>query len=205
MLCDLNTLKNALGIPLDDTSKDAALNNAIATANAMIGSYIGADLSDTTTERVFEVVLQHTANFIQLPVYPLIAITEVKIGSAVLDVTTYVPRRPQGEIDLLNMPYSGDVFGARTVVKYTAGYDPVPDDLELACVNIAATVYNNGGTFASSGGSGALKSLTMFDAMSMSFDVGAASAAGSTSTPEGLTKSWAFVLDKYRVYVPVLE
>jgi hypothetical protein len=63
-------------------------------------------------------------------------------------------------------------------------------------MNIALAIYENGGRVASQTTSGALKSMTMFDAMSMSFDTGSTESA---SGPEALVSQWAFVLDKYRV------
>jgi hypothetical protein len=89
-------------------------------------------------------------------------------------------------------------------VDYVSGWDPVPQDLELVLLNLAIGTYNLGGSYAGSvSATGALKSMTMFDAMSMSFETGSSGVSGSGTaaaapgSPAALLEQWSYVLDKY--------
>ena len=203
MLCDLTSLKAALGITVN--TSDAQLNAALTTSNALIAAYIRADLSDVS-DRTFTKTIEYGTQFLQLPVWPAISVTSISADGTALANTDYTLRKETAEVDFINVPSSGDRFGQRFTVVYKAGYATVPEDLKAACQNIAAAVYNNGGSFAGSmnGGRGELKSLTMFDAMSMSFETAAGAGADSAGTPAGMLAAWSFVLDKYRCSIPVM-
>lgn len=81
-----------------------------------------------------------------------------------------------------------------------AGYATVndmPPDMAEALASITVGIYNRSGNLAMPAAADtALKSLTMFDAMSMSFDQ-----AGSIEalSPQKLIEQWAFVLNQYRL------
>jgi hypothetical protein len=211
MLADIADLKAALGIdPAEvNTVRDAQLNSALATANALIAGYIGYDVSDTETERVFTTVIDGGAAYFNLPLFPIVEVVSITGDNVPLALADYTVRPRTGAIDFGNgvggCAYgSGGRYGRRMTVVYRAGYEDLPPELKTVALNIASSVYNMGGSFAAStSGTGALKSLTMFDAMSMSFDTGAASASDA-STPEGLIGAWAFMLNTYRVKTPVM-
>ena len=208
MLASLEELKTALGIALNDTSKDATLNQSLANANALIAGYIGADLSDIDKEHVYTVVLEGGAKYVKLPLFPVFNVVSVTAEGTPVDSGDYFSQDRVGIIDVPSgLPSSTSRYGCRVSVVYTAGFEEVPQDLNMVCLNMAAGIYNMGGTFASaaSGGTGELKSLTMFDAMSMSFDVGGSSQGEAAGSPAALIKAWQFVLDKYRCNSPVLR
>ncbi len=202
MLCTLSELKTALAISGNDN--DAQLTSCITSANALIASYIGADLSDVSTDRVHTTTAETNADFIQLNVWPVISVGSVTVDGEALDPTKFRLLPERGELDFLDglqkKSAYGDRFGVRVTAVFKAGYAVVPPELNAACLNIAAALYNNGGTFSTSGGKGELKSMTMFDAMSMSFETGGASAV----TPASLLDAWKPILNVYRCYTPVL-
>lgn len=200
MLATLEQLKVSLGI--SDAAQDALLNNCLTQANALIAGYIGADLSDTTTDRPFEEFVPEGATFVHFPVWPIILITSFKVnGVDVVEGTDYTLNKRSASVFFDYLPGNASSAGNKIEATFKAGLTPVPADLETVCLNIAAAVYNNGGQLAQQAGSNELKSLTMFDAMSMSFDTG----SSETNTPQSLIKAWAFLLAKYRLNMPVMK
>jgi hypothetical protein len=218
MLATLDELKDALGIdPTEsDPARDRLLNSSLTQANALIAGYLGVDLSDTDTEHTYTTTMDNGAGYIKLPKFPILAAT-ISSNSVPMLGTDYALRSREGIIEFVNGMYApycaGDRrFGQRVTVVYRAGYeDDMPPELKMVCLNIASAIYNMGGSFgggAATSGAGALKTLTMFDAMSMSFDTGsnssAAVGADDPSTPSGMLKTWAFILNKHRVNSPVM-
>lgn len=206
MLATLQELKEALGIDAEDVSNDALCNRSLATANALIAGYIGTDLSDTSTEHSHTAVLDTGACYVTLPLFPVVDVTSVLCeGEAVTD---FVLRPRSGMVDFPSGLPASDRFGHRVAVTYLAGFEEIPTDLNMACLNMAAGLYNLGGTFASatSGGTGELKALTMFDAMSMTFDTSSSNSnEEAPGTPAGMIKAWEFILKKYQCKTPVMR
>lgn len=208
MLATLDELKDALGIALDDTTQDTLVTVSLTSANALIAGYIGGDLSDVTTDRVTTRTLASNAPYMKLPLYPVISITGVTSNGDAVASTEYQLDPELGIVDFLNggLGTADGRIGNRVTVTFKAGITPIPTELNTVCLNIGAAIFNNGGTFNNSmnGNKGELKSLTMFDAMSMSFETGAGSSVDSAGTPAGMLKAWAFILDKYRCNSPVM-
>jgi hypothetical protein len=206
MLATLAELSAALG--LTDNSQDALATSSLTQANGLIAGYIGADLSDATTDRHYTVTLREDASYLNLPVFPLISVSSITNNGVALALTTdYLLDLRLGSVDFVNGLCSSGRTGNRVVVVYRAGFAAVPADLNAVCLNIAAAIFNNGGSFATAmnGGRGELKSMTMFDAMSMSFETGVGESADSAGTPEGMIRMWMFVLKPYRCIQPVLR
>lgn len=200
MLATLEQLKASLGIT--DAAQDALLTNCLTQANGLIAGYIGADLSDVATDRPFDAFVPEGATFVHLPVWPVISITTFKVnGVDVVEDTDYTLNKRQAAVFFDSMPGNASRQGNKIETTFKAGYATVPSDLETVCLNIAASAYNNGGQLVQQSSANELKSLTMFDAMSMSFDT----ASSHTNTPDALVKAWAFILDKYRLNTPVMK
>jgi hypothetical protein len=126
--------------------------------------------------------------------YPA-ALSQVKVDDVVLPSTEYTFDALRGSFEFTSQRY----LVSKLEIKYLPGFtaEETPADLAVAIGNIAIAIYENGGKIAAASSSGALKSMTMFDAMSMSFDTGATSSGASG--PEGMVSQWGFVLDKYKV------
>ncbi len=205
MIIDRDQLKTALGITTNENN--ALLDLSVASANALIAGYIGYDVSDTEKVREYVYTCENDpwfgrgwrggSYFVHMPLYPVLAVVDISGDDNVpIDPTVYRLIKDKGRIDFVN----GAPTGRYLTFHYNAGFDPVPDDLTPVALNLAATVYNNGGQITPQ--INQLKTLTMFDAMSMSFNTGDVSVAG----PDALVSAWAFVLDKYVVLKgPVLK
>lgn len=203
MIATLEQLKAALGIPPEDVSQDAALTSALVQANGMIQAYIGYDVSDTALVREYTYGETNNPqnygswrNFVHLPEFPVIEVQEVlnSLNQPVAP-SNYHLVKSHGRVEFLNGVSGNELL----TFHYRAGYDPVPNDLVPVALNIAASIHNGGGTVEAGGSP--LKSLTMFDAMSMSFDNSA-----MLNGPQSLLTAWAFVLDKYVIASrPVLK
>jgi hypothetical protein len=196
MLATLAELKAALGI--SGTDQDALLTSSLAQANGLIAGYIGADLSDTA-DRTETLYVPNGATFVNLPVWPVISLTSVTANGEAFTDHSLVKR--SGGLFFDYLPGNPTRLGNEVEVVYSAGFATVPEDLKTVCLNIASTIYNRGGAVSTATGENELKSLTMFDAMSMSFD----SSKSASDTPEGLIGTWAFILDQYRLKTPVLK
>lgn len=207
MIITLEQLKTALGI--SDATNDALLELSIQQAESLINAYIGYNISDTTTVHEYTyspdpVPYWHYGssrrNFVHLPYWPVLELVDVRRGDdSIISPLDYRLVAGPGRVDFFNgLPATTDYL----VFHFRAGYDPLPADLTPVMLNISGAIYTNGGTI-SSAGSNTLKSLTMFDAMSMSFDTSGEAVAGGAL---GLLEPWGFVLNKYRVTnQPVLK
>lgn len=209
MIVTLEELKTALGIT--GTTDDALLTRSLATANALIAGYIGYDVSDVDKDRTFTTIMDNCRGHIRLPLYPVIEVESLTAdGNAVADDAGWYLLPELGLIEDFPAERYGTSgrYGVRATAIYRAGFldADMPTTIKQACIDIANAIYVNGGTIpggGSAGGTGELKSLTMFDAMSMSFDTGAAT--GTTVVgAEALLESWKFALDQYRVNQPTL-
>lgn len=198
-------LRDILGIT--DSSKDVILSHSITNSEALIEGYIGGPLIPPDDPQKYSWVKTSCSypDVLTLPVYPLVEMISLKKDGQLVSDTEYVVDMILGQI-LFRNNHGGFCFCntagpiAKFEAEFKSGWDPLPADLRSVLVNSALAVFNLGGTFASAstGGTGALKSMTMFDAMSMSFDVGEASST-SAGSPLALIESWKMVLDKYRM------
>jgi hypothetical protein len=209
MLADVSDLKANLGIAPEDGTKDQLLDQSLTLANSIIAAYIGFDVSDVDTEQSYTEIVDENADYVRLPLFPLIDVLSVTADGDLVDPTAYYVDPKLGHVNFLRGIPRGSAparWGHRMGVRYLAGLEEIPEDLSLACLNIAAGIYNLGGTFASvAQGTGELKSLTMFDAMSMSFDTTQQTGTDAAGTPQAMLKAWSFVLDKYRCKTPTMR
>ena len=206
----LAEFKAALGITGNE--QDAVLARSLSSATSLVNGYLRWDPTDTN-DRHYTTTVECGKRGVKLPLYPVLEVKSVTDnGRAVVGGDGYPDGwwvdKTHGFIeDVILTPDNRGRYSRMTVV-YTAGYSPVPQELKDVVQNIAGGIFNNGGDIApptGGGGSGELKSLTMFDAMSMSFDVGGSTSSDSTSSgPAALVEAWNFVLDTYRRGSPAL-
>lgn len=196
MLVPIETLKEYLGLPTTpDPAIDPVLERSILIAQTLTESYIGFPI-----EQDFS--LQQTATYFQMQGVRLVRLREfptapvsVKVDDVVVPVSEYTFDSRMGVLE-----FTAQRNVAKLEIVHVPGFTPenVPKDIETALVNMSIGIYENGGKInATQSSAGALKSMTMFDAMSMSFDTGAT--AADSGSPEGIVTQWAFVLDKYKV------
>lgn len=200
----LTELKDHLDITGND--QDALLNRCIAGATMLINGFLGADLSDPTVDRPFTTVIDSSRNSLRLPAFPIISVESVVLnGEAVPESQGWWVDQTHGFIE--DLPVNGHRgyggrSGTRASIIYRAGWQVLPSQIRDVALSLAAALYRNGGEFpgGGAGGTGELKSMTMFDAMSMTFDVG--SGAADSGTPEGMVSAWAFALKPFQVSGP---
>lgn len=194
MLIQIDLLKSYLGLPdADDVVKDPILERSSMIAQALVEAYIGTNIELESALPVTDLFDVRYARVLRLSRYPAV-VSSVKIDNVVVPTDQYSVNGPIGVVEFLYQRWVDKVE-----VTYRSGFDAnnFPKDFELALSNIAIALYNNSGLLPGQAvQSGALKSLTMFDAMSMSFDTDASATA---SAPQSLVTQWAFVLDKYKV------
>lgn len=195
-------VKAILGI--SGTDEDAKIQTSINIAQSMVESYIGGPIE--VTNQTLELFDQEYQNAIYMPHRPLTEVTTVtKDDVELVAGTDYRADLKNGRLIFGNRCAPSNccvAWAALLEVEYKSGWATCPADLFSAMMNITIAVYNLGGYVAiSTAGSGALKSLTMFDAMSMSFDVGSES---SSMAAETIVKQWSFVLDEYQMRHPVM-
>lgn len=196
MLVQIVDLKRALGLPeTDDPVADPIFTRSSILAQDLVSGYVGfpVERSDDTPHSYYGENAQDV-RVIRLPMYPA-SLLNFEIDGQEVATDQYYYTERLGTISF----YVPRVRIKTYLVEYFPGFDPeaVPTDITVAISNIALGLYARNGNLQPAAASGALKSLTMFDAMSMSFDVGTTTA--DSSTPEGILKQWAFMLDRYRV------
>ncbi len=196
MLVQVDDLKAYLGLPATpDDQIDPVLERSIMMAESLVGSYVGFRLEqDMAAQLIFVKNFLTAVKVVRLPEYP-VKVTSIKLNDITLSADQY---RMDERLGVFEFTQDRPEVG-KLEIKYSPGFtvETFPSDIRTAVENIALGIYENNGRIAAASASGALKSLTMFDAMSMSFDTGSTSA--SAGTPEGIVKQWAFVLDKYKV------
>jgi len=206
----LALLKLHLGIVPGDTTNDEELTRSLNMAGDVIETYLDRVIAK---REVLERWPHHFGTVIlhQPQVDPDADVTVylnkvIQSGYSIFlmrDNLAYLSR--QGYRPDMPMDWRG--FD-NVSVTYTAGYDPLPSDLADAIVYTAAAYYGAIGTGqfpgGSTGGSGELKSLTLYDVGSVSYDVASSSGGtggGSVSGSGYISDAVAEMLQPYmRLY-----
>lgn len=151
-LTNLSDVKESLGIPSSDTSKDNLIIRSINKATLAIENYTGRRFKKTTYTN--EVYNGTGVNQIVLRQRPLIVdgdnpftissrTTPLNENSfETLDTERYFRDDDSG---VINLTYSAINGWGTITVTYTAGYDTIPEDLAEACVDLACYYVNNAG------------------------------------------------------------
>lgn len=139
----LTTLTNAkeyLQIEPTDTSQDARLEILINGTTEAIENYIKRKVKERTfTDEAYD---GNGTDLLFLKNKPVGSITSVKYVN--IDGTTDVLGADDYHVDAQGRLYnaSGWVRGFQNyLVTYTAGYNPVPDDIQLACLKWVEYLY----------------------------------------------------------------
>lgn len=214
-LVTVEELKAKLGLPADaDPVLDARLQGMLDETQALVEGYIGLAIEPTPLTLSSGQGICGASVFL-LPVYPVVTLDKITVAGEEQPLEDFWLSQSDG------MVYPADGCGCQRAgacfcccpgpsrVDYTAGFDPVPDDLYYALLNLSADYYQgNAGSGASTFGGDRVKSVTIFGAMSIGFDGGSsASAASSSSGLEvpAFLQGWTWVLDKYQVRSLVVE
>lgn len=184
-----------LGLEVDAVTDAQALliERAGKTALALVESHIGYPLVKSDFVQSENYI--RTASVVLVNRAPLLSVDRIVMDGKALAKWAYTI-----DEDTSLVKFACCQQFRTLIIEGEAGYASFADlkpDLAEALVSICIGVYNRNGTLAMPAAADtALKSLTMFDAMSMSFDQ-----AGSIEalSPQKLVEQWAFVLNKYRL------
>lgn len=146
-LVSVDDLARKMRITLDPEAAALACETATAVAQNVTGQHlVVADHSSTveislaTRRKPKKGSPQPMAAWgsilgtVTLPQRPVRAVTSVAVDEVPLDAD-------QWWFDGVNTVWIGDTEGVAATVDYSAGYDPVPDDLRAVALSIAASEY----------------------------------------------------------------
>jgi len=181
-LVTLDQAKAALGIPIENTSQDAALSAQIDSVSAAINNYCNRIFAvQEYTDQIRNVCGYWGEPLVtrQFPIVvddgvPLVTVSE---GGLPLD-PAYLELHPETG-SLYRLDSASTAPGAWTasliLVEYTAGFDPVPADVQSAALEWITARYSVAGRDPT------LRTETIPDVISQTFG----DAAGSSSIPPG--------------------
>lgn len=199
----LDLMKLYMGIDSGDASQDEALGRALNMAGPICEKYVDRLIS----KRSFKEYFQSHFGTVTLHNYPVDAGEPIDVT---LDGTTdssYSVFYSQWGLPQLtrqsqqaDMPLDWRSF-AQVIVTYTAGWDPLPADLAQAIVYVAGDLSASEGTSSppGGGGSGEIKSMSIHDVGSITYDVGTTSGRGGEISSFGLINDTAtHLLSRYK-------
>lgn len=222
MAWDVSTARVRAGLQANDASRDADLEAMMAAALASVETYVDRDLLlDEAHERFVD---DAGARRLLVRRYPIAGVYEVSAdGRSPTDLEFDVQYRV-GEIVFVSPVYAREIS-----VRYRGGYAKLPADLEWCLWTLFMALWNewfvapatgggggggssttNPGTIVQ--GTGAIKTLTLFNVGSVTYDVGAHVVGGggtttttddaNTTIPQNLLlnpdRRMATILDRYR-------
>jgi hypothetical protein len=142
MATDLVTLaeyKSYIGIT--SATQDNAIKSIIPKASALVKSTCRRTFVDYVNDAKTDVFASGSAR-VYLKEFPVLAISSVEYSSdygatytALVEFTDYVVNLEDGYIDFLNWEIIPQQLNAYRVV-YTAGYETLPEDIKVACLDL---------------------------------------------------------------------
>lgn len=200
----LDAFKIFLGIDPGDTTSDPELEAALQQAIAVIEGWLDRIIIKRPVDEYFA----HHIGTVQLHEFPVDLTAPLNVfKDGVLD-ENYKPWLTRKQI--CNLSRTGNAYDtpvdwrpyAQVTITYTAGYDPLPSDLTNAIIWTANGFYTSTGTGTVPGGSsGDVKSMSLYDVGSISYDVGGSSSGSSymgANTTGPIPDSAAQILTRYR-------
>ena len=147
-LTTLATVKDWLGIPSGDTSKDARLSRLITSSSARIVGWLGRGILSASYSETYSGVGNARLG---LRNYPVIAIASLTVDGVTVPAASGSPPAGGYTVAHVGSPVvtgafinlSGYCFtrGADNVAPvYTAGYATVPADIEQAAIELVQTI-----------------------------------------------------------------
>ncbi len=182
----LDLLKLFLGIDPGDSTQDEELTRALNFAGDFIETYLDRVIGKREVTEYFP----HHFGVIELHNMPVDTSIRPVVTLNETEQTGYEVFMYRGKAGFLSrqgmrqdVPLDWRSF-EQAVVTYTAGFDPIPADLSQCIVWTAAALYNSEGTGTLPGGggsSGEVKSVSVYDVGSITYDVGSSSTGGAGS------------------------
>ena len=138
MLATLSALKSFLNI--SGTEADTFLTDCLKYATGIIHRYVGRQIEATDYDEYYDGT---ASNFVILNEYPIVSVSLLKSGDTMISSDDYKIYQEKGIIKLTSGYFTrGD---QNIQVQYRGGYETVPEELALVCVEIAALIYRDSG------------------------------------------------------------
>lgn len=140
-MADLATLPRVKEwLSITTTANDALLSRLVSAASDYIETYLSRNITRTSYQSYRD---GHGGRRLMFRNYPVVSLTVVKVGGVL------VPPSVGGSPGFVHTDTSvtlvgGYVFdlGASNVyLEYVAGYDPIPNEIEQACIDLVALRY----------------------------------------------------------------
>jgi hypothetical protein len=197
-LVTVDQAKAALGIDPADTTQDASLTAQIASVSQGIFRYVDRVLVQQSYRDQFRYVCNYNypGEPLQLRQYPIaVDITGAPLATITEDGVAVDPLYYEADTDrgLLYRLDGADPYGwtgMLITVDYTAGYEPIPDDIQAAALDWLTSRYH------AEGRDPALRSETIPDVLSQVYagDFGAGTSGGA------IPPAARDLLQPYRLY-----
>lgn len=91
-------------------------------------SYIETRVDRTLSEKIYREIPDVGGSTLFMRHAPIISVEEIKVGDKVISPDDFVIVEGEGTIELFEKPTT------RVVVRYTAGYDPIPPIIKAATI-----------------------------------------------------------------------
>lgn len=143
-LATLAQLKTQLGIKQSEVQYDAKLNLYLLAASAWCENYCDRSLE---AQNITELFNGNRTNYLNPHQYPILSVSELRISGSRdwLASDTLIPPNQYGITnDAIGISYYAGFFPkGYDVIRlvYRAGYEQIPDDLQLACLWTAEWFY----------------------------------------------------------------
>ena len=147
-LTDIATAKAELSIPLNDTTSDKFLAQAITQESKAISNYCNRVFPQETVSDLIYLDRSHSSQLVsgsvlQLSRYPVISVASVIEDAGMSDAVTLVSgtdfslNAANGQLLRLDSSLLLRRWTAASItVQYDAGFSDIPDDLVMACLRL---------------------------------------------------------------------
>ncbi len=143
--CTVEELKRYLGLDLLEDTSDVLLQEMINGMVSRIQDYCGQNFTQQEYTEI-RTIDNHNILMENTPITAITSITDSDDNAWVYeeDYDYYNDDLDLGIIRLLRYPnrWSNTNTRSKYTFIYTAGYDPIPEDLRLLCRQICATIFN---------------------------------------------------------------
>ncbi|HEX2634803.1 MAG TPA: phage head-tail connector protein [Bradyrhizobium sp.] len=194
----LDQVKAALGIPAADTSQDASLQAQIASVSQAINRYLDRIVPQQMYRDQFRYLsnCNYPGEPLQLRQYPIAVdgngdpLASITEDGVAVDPAYYEADTDRGLLYRLDGADPYGWAGALIIVDYTAGYLPIPEDIQAAALDWVAARYH------SQGRDPALRSETIPDILTQVY----AGESGAGTAGGAIPAAARNLLEPYRLY-----
>lgn len=191
-LVTLDQAKIALGVDPDDDTKDAAINQLIDQVSAAIDRHCDRVFVQQGYRDQFRAVcswlqageplrVRQAPLAVDVAGVPVVAITE---DGAALDPADWEAQIETGELYRLGQGGFSQWSAALIVVDYDGGFEPVPGDVQGAALEWLSARWS------ASGRDPALRSFTIPDVISRTYNVADANMTDAGASMPALVRDW---------------